>query len=51
MKGDKARIGNRGLWAVSEGFPKVGICEKGKHPWQETVHNDHVSLSAQIKVV
>ena len=21
------------------------------HPWQETVHNDHVPLSAQIKVV
>ena len=21
------------------------------HPWQETVHNDHVPLSTQIKVV
>ena len=36
-----------------------GACEKNKrtwgrifyHPWQETVHNDHVPLSAQIKVV
>ena len=33
------------------GWGLYGPRGTGTHPWQEIVHNDHVPLSAQIKVV